>query len=403
MLVFERFLQQDWVTSLGWMLLHSLWQHTVIALCCMLFLFSMRQFNASARYFIALGCLIIYILISAITFIRYQHASTAIVIKPEQQSVTSTLFADSNIIHWLGAIHGYVSSLTLIWMVGVLIYSLKIFFDYRACQHLKNQCLTATPTRWQEIFTDLAAKVGISTRIELRISLIAMCPCVIGHLKPVVLLPMRLLLGFSQQQIEVILLHELAHVRRNDYLVGFVQTIIKAAFFFNPFLLWISSQMDKEREHSCDDVAITVSQNPILFANTLKELAEMNNNQKMTMNIAGKKFLLARIVRVFNKQKELPASGANVVASALILFASSILTVYVNAASENSIDTKTISMDVTNTPVQSVMAEVNKKCATNEVLPTKNNGEITLVLEDITCRKAIQLLKDFAGEKPTQE
>ena len=247
----------------------------------------------------------------------------------------------------------------------------------------------------------LATKVGITSNIELRISLIANTPCVIGYLKPVVLLPMKLLLRMDQQQIEVILLHELAHIRRQDYLLGIIQTMIKTLFFFNPFLHWISSQIDKERENACDDIAIDISQNPHLFANTLKELAEMNTKQEMAMNIIGDKLLLNRIIRIFDTRKKITTVRNSLAASLLILFASLAMAIGVNAAPDNA--NKTISLDVADTPVHEVMKEVNKKCSTNEILPTKNNGNVTLLLKEISCKEAIKLLKDFAAENPVQE
>lgn len=395
-------LQQDWINSLSWMLLHSLWQHALIAFLCMLLLLSTRQAYANTRYVIAFGSLVMSTLISAVTFIRYQQANSEIVMKPAQQGSATPFFSTTDVASLLNIVNNNIGSITLVWLAGILLYSLKILFDYRFCQHLKNQHLTATPQKWQEIFENLAVKSGITSNIELRISLIAVTPCVIGHLKPVVLLPMGLLLGMSQQQIEVILLHELAHVRRNDYLLGFLQTIIKASFFFNPFLHWISSQIDKEREHACDDIAVEISQNPLLLSNTLKELAEMNINQKIAMNITGNKLLLNRITRLFNKNEKSATTKNNVAASLLILFTSLALTICVNAAPDKVID-KTISIDVADTAVQDVMKEVNKKCGTNEILSAKNNDNLTLRLDEISCNKATQLLKDFAAEKPVQE
>lgn len=213
---------------------------------------------------------------------------------------------------------------------------------------------------------------------------------------------MKLLLGMDQQQIEAILLHELAHIRRQDYLLGIIQTLIKAIFFFNPFLLWIASQMDKEREHACDDIAVAVNQNPLLFANTLKELAEMNIDQKMTMNITGKKLLLNRITRLFNKHEKKTIPKHNIAASITILFTSLVLAICVNAAPDKGNDKK-ISIDVADTAVSEVLKEVNKKCGTSETLATKNDGKMTLLLDEISCNQAIQLLKDFAAEKPVQE
>lgn len=402
MLSLGSFLQQDWINSLGWTLLHSLWQHALIALCCTMLLFANRHRSASSQYLIALCGLVISAFISAITFYKYQRASTEIIIQPLQATNLTQLISNSEILSIVDIINAHTDSIAFLWLAGVIVYGLKILWAYKTCQQLKNQSFTTTPEKWQGIFAQLATKVGVSPKAELRISLAASIPCAIGHLKPVVLLPMKLLLGMDQQQIEAILLHELAHIRRQDYLLGLIQTLIKAVFFFNPFLHWISSQMDREREHACDDIAVAVSQNPLLFSNTLKELAEMNINQKIAMNITGKKLLLIRITRLFNKRKKATTPKHNLAGGIAILFTSLTLAICVNAAPDNGRDKK-ISIDVADTAVSEVMKEVNKKCGTNEVLASNSDGKVTLVLDDISCQQAIQLLQDFADEKPAQE
>lgn len=400
--VLEGLLQQDWVNSLGWALLHSLWQHALIALNCALLLFFNRQASANSRYVISFSCMLLAMLTTGITFYRCQQASSEIVMRPLQVETVMLQNYESEAINVLSIINTHIDSFMLVWLFGIVVCGLKVLLAYKSSQKLKNSCLTGTPQKWKEIFAGLVRKMGIVLPIELRVSLIANVPCVIGHIKPVVLLPIKLLLGMNQQQIEAIILHELAHIRRRDYLLGIIQTLINALFFFNPFLHWISSQIDKEREHACDDIAVTICQNPFLFANILKELAEMNANQKIAMKITGNKLLLTRITRLFNKEEKQMLPTSNLAASALILFASLLFAFCVNAAPGNAGD-KTISLDVTDTAIHKVMEEVNKKCGTNEVLSTQSAGNVTLLLKDISCKDAIKLLKDFPTEAPAKE
>lgn len=346
-------LQQDWINSLGWTLLHSLWQYAIIA--------------------------------------------AEIIMHSTKQVAAIPFFAEKNLFSLVSFISSHINSLVVVWLCGFLVYSLKTLVDYRYCQHIKNQHIASTPEQWQSLFATLVAKVGVNPNIELRISTLAIAPCAIGYLKPVILLPLGVLLGMNQQQIEVILLHELAHARRKDYVIGLTQTIIKTLFFFNPFLRWLSNQIDKEREHACDDIAVAINKDPLLFANTLKEFATMNINQKPAMNINGNKLLLTRITRLFNKHERVSKSRHSLIASLIIMLSSIVIAVCVNAKPEND---KTISLNVTKVAVQDVMTEINKKCGTDEVLVTKDNGDVTLLLEDISCDAAIQLLQDFVAENP---
>ncbi len=394
-----QFMQQDWINSLGWMLLHSLWQHALIALSCALILAGYRHASANTRYLAALASLLLALFTSATTFYSYQKNSTNIVIHPTLADEPSSLIENS--LHWgfVDFINTYINNIAFIWMLVVAAIGIKILVDYRYSQYLKNDNLTTTPEKWNSIFMGLARTIGISGSIELRISLITISPCVIGHIKPVVLLPMKLLLCMSQEQIEAILLHELAHIRRQDYLLGIIQTLIKTLFFFNPFLLWISSQIDKEREHACDDIAVTINQNPMLFANTLKELAEMNTNKKIAMNINHKNLLLQRVTRLFKTQKNESAMKAGSTTGLAILLSGLLIAICANATPDK-FENKIISLDVAKISAHEVMKEVNKKCGTAEVLAKADNDEITLVLEDISCKDAIKLLKDFAAGAP---
>ncbi|MDR7091263.1 beta-lactamase regulating signal transducer with metallopeptidase domain [Cellvibrio fibrivorans] len=363
-----------------------------------------KHFSANTRYLIALGSLILSALISAITFYNYQQASAEIIMRPVQPVAAIPFLAEKNLFSLVNFINEHINSLVIIWLCGFLVYSLKTLLDYRYCQLIKNQHITSTPEQWQSLFATLAAKVGVNPNIELRISTMAITPCVIGYFKPVILLPISVLMGMNQQQIEVILLHELAHARRQDYAIGLVQTIIKTLFFFNPFLHWISHKIDKEREHACDDIAVAISKDPLLFANTLKEFANMNINQRSAMNITGNKLLLTRITRLFNKKQRATKSRYSLVASLLIIFSSVVITVCAHAKPENE---KTISLNVAEVAAQDVMREVNKKCGSNETLVANANEKVTLVLEDISCKQAIQLLKDFsegtAGAEPAKQ
>lgn len=394
-----QFMQQDWINSLGWMLLHSLWQHALIALSCALILACYRHASANTRYLAALASLLLALFTSATTFYSYQKNSTNIVIHPTLAD--EPLSQIENSLHWgfVDFINTCINNIAFIWMLVVAAIGIKILVDYRYCQYLKTDNLTTTPEKWNSIFMELARTIGISRSIELRISLVAISPCVIGHIKPVVLLPMKLLLCMSQEQIEAILLHELAHIHRQDYLLGIIQTLIKTLFFFNPFLLWISSQIDKEREHACDDIAVTINQNPLLFANTLKELAEMNTNKKIAMNINHKNLLLQRVTRLFKKQKNESAMKAGSATGLAILLSGLLIAICANATPDK-IENKIISLDVAKISAHEVMKEVNKKCGTAEVLAKADNDEITLVLEDISCKDAIKLLKDFAAGAP---
>jgi hypothetical protein len=174
--------------------------------------------------------------------------------------------------------------------------------------------------------------------------------------------------------------------------------------FFNPFFLWISSQMDKEREHACDDIAVSINQDPLLFANTLKEFADMNNNLKPALGIQGDKLLLNRITRLFAKPHKTASVKSTVLAMFLIIATGGVVSVCVNAqggsepaaqVSEAASD-KLVTLEMNNKPLADVMAEVNKQCGTAAAVEQDVQGElVSLRFEAESCDKVIPLIQGF--------
>lgn len=392
--------QQDWVQSIGWTLIHSLWQHGFIVLLCALLLWLTRQGSAHLRYLIALVSLISAVIVSILTFLKYQHASATIMLPALPLSASTSVLNPLAIFSPARINNFYLGLVTGTWILGVLVCGIKSGLAYSYCQGLKQRASMQIPHHWQTLFRRLAQQVGVESRAALAVSTEVSNPCVIGHLKPLVLLPMGLLTNLRYEQIEMILLHELAHIRRQDYLVGVAQVLIKNLFFFNPFIYWLSSQMDREREHACDDIALSITPNPLLLSNTLKELAEMNLNQPFTMNIHGRHLLLQRITRLFAPPTAHTTSSRGLAAVIVVLMVPFMTTAFVNA-SPITPDEKRISLAVTDTRLQDVAVELNRVCGTTETFDAAAEEKISLHLDDTRCIDALKLLKDFAaGSSP---
>lgn len=296
-----KMLSNEIIYATGWSLIHSLWQSTVIALLIVFSYAFTKKANASTRYWINTLGLFTCLIASAVTFYLHLHhqAGTAITAGSSLE-ITPVIYNVSDTQTFSDVINKHINQIVFFWLMGFAFYLSKYLADFFYCQHIKQRHNTAPNNQLLSIFNELKNTLGINRNIQLRISDVADIPCVIGHFKPVVLLPASLLLGLSIQQIEVILLHELGHVRRNDYWVSSLQTFITSLYFFNPFARWISAKMDEERENACDDIAVSVSGDPLFYAHTLKEFAEMKNNNALAVAITGhKNLLLNRITRLF--------------------------------------------------------------------------------------------------------
>jgi hypothetical protein len=151
--------------------------------------------------------------------------------------------------------------------------------------------------------------MGINHEVKVGFSKMVDIPCMAGYFKPVILLPFTLSTHLSTAEIEAILLHELAHVKRNDYVVNIIQQLISVLLFFNPFTLVINRIINRERENSCDDLVVGAVNNPLIYARALLKLEDNRaNNRQLALAATGKKYnLLRRIERIIGDRQPAPA------------------------------------------------------------------------------------------------
>jgi hypothetical protein len=129
-------------------------------------------------------------------------------------------------------------------------------------------------------------------------------PTVIGWLRPVVLLPIASLSGLTTQQIEMILAHELAHIRRHDFIVNLMQAVVETLLFYHPAVWWISQRIRVEREHCCDDVAVAMFGDPLQYARALTRFEELRLDPAHALLAANGGSLLTRIRRLVGTRGE---------------------------------------------------------------------------------------------------
>jgi hypothetical protein len=129
-----------------------------------------------------------------------------------------------------------------------------------------------------ELFHKVGRKLEMNFAVQLLTSALVEVPTVIGWLRPAAIVPFGCLAGLSKTQIEALLAHELAHIKRHDYLVNALQMLTETMFFYHPLVWWVSKQIRREREYCCDDLALTVSENPLAYAKALSSLEEQRSS-----------------------------------------------------------------------------------------------------------------------------
>lgn len=241
------------INAVCFTLLHSLWQGAAIAGIAGLGLAMSRRAKAKYRYLLLLGCLVAFTLCTAYTLIYYLPAER--MDKPQ----TPALFQLSINIYYNTAIDFITSHAIVIiqgWLLIVVLKCSWLTVGFLQVAALRQRHLSPIDEYWKVRIAALSKRLRIKRRVVLATSTRVSVPMVIGYLKPVIVIPLGLLTALPYDQIEAIILHELAHIRRHDYLVNIFQTCVETLFFFNPAVGWMSSLLREEREHCCDDLAV---------------------------------------------------------------------------------------------------------------------------------------------------
>jgi GWxTD domain-containing protein len=204
------------------------------------------------------------------------------------------------------------------WAAGVLIFYLHGIGGWIVARRLRRTGVTPAPGDWQARLGRLRQRLRVSRPVALMESCLAEAPVVIGFFRPVILLPIGLLTGLGAQQVEAILIHELAHVRRCDYLVSLLQKFVEGLLFYHPAVWWVSGVIRAERENCCDDVVVAVLGDAHGYAATLATLEEIRWSAREPALAATGGNLMRRVRRLLN-QPEGPRPSAVPVFSAAIL------------------------------------------------------------------------------------
>jgi HEAT repeat protein/beta-lactamase regulating signal transducer with metallopeptidase domain len=276
--------------ALGWALVHFLWQGAALAILLGVTLALIRPTAARTRYAVALLTLAAMLVLPIATTMQlYEPAipsssRTAVVPEPSVQvtapapspalrssraSVTSLPAVEARVTLLRDRLEPMLPWFVVIWMVGVLILSVRLAYGWLGARRLRTHGTRAVPEALQQVLARLAARLRVNRPVRLLESLLIEVPAVVGWLRPVVLVPASALTGLTPQQLEVLLAHELAHVRRYDYLVNIVQCVIETLLFYHPAVWWVSRRIREEREHCCDDLAVAVCGDPHFYATAL--------------------------------------------------------------------------------------------------------------------------------------
>ncbi len=315
-----------YVDRLGSTLLHFLWQGLIIAIVYAAARKSARNLSPNGRYFLACAALMAMAIAPIVTWILLgvpgpesiaaTFATPMSAARTESARVISVSLASDDA-H--ATPEPFLAWVVAIWFTGATAFSLRLFGGWMLAERLRRKMVRPASAEWQRTLNRLKTRVCVSRPVRLLVSGALHAPAAIGWLRPIVLMPAGALTGLPAAQIEGLLVHELAHIRRHDYLLHILQSALEAVFFYHPAVWWISGHMRAERELCCDDIAVSITGDAVLYARALSAFDPALWLQPAVMAANGGS-LAGRIARLLGKPYTArPASNLPGAAAVLIV------------------------------------------------------------------------------------
>ncbi len=337
------------IETLGWTLLHFLWQGTLIALILAALMWLLKNRHPSLRYFLSCASLVIMLACPIVTYLVLDRGNatppvetvlppTEVVTEPTlvndvpaQPVVAPVVFAPEGgtgkKASWLERnLKPWLPYLVVFWGIGVLVLSIRLLGGLWFLRKLRTRLTKPVSSVLIVQLNSVAARLGLARTVQLRESLVITVPLVIGWLRPMILLPSSAISGLSVKQLEMILAHELAHIARHDYFVNLLQSVIETLLFYHPAVWWVSAKIRHERELCCDDLAVKVcGGDKQSYAQALSDLDDLRPNLQLAQAATGGS-LVKRILRLVDQAitKSLDPRqwivGLSMIAVSLVLF-----------------------------------------------------------------------------------
>ncbi len=324
----QSILTNPFVQRVGWALLHFLWQGAAVAALLAGAMLLLRRRSPNLRYVVACAALVLMLLLPATTMwvvepvgrlgrneaeshLYHSEKAEPAPLDPAYSSEVGRLERSEAESHlrpsgtekvglaplgpaytaapvepaeppqlWHERVGGFLRPalpwIVCGWLVGVLALSMWHVRGWMQVRRLRRVGVMPVGREITEVLARLCNRLGIATAVRAVESALVRVPTVVGWLKPMILLPASALTGLTSEQLEAVLAHELAHIRRNDYLINLLQTAAETLLFYHPAAWWVSARIRAERENCCDDLAVAASGRPMVYARALTAVAKLS-------------------------------------------------------------------------------------------------------------------------------
>ncbi|HEX2662936.1 MAG TPA: GWxTD domain-containing protein [Candidatus Acidoferrum sp.] len=294
----ENFVSTPIAGAIGWTLLHSLWEGAIVSAVLAAVLVAVR--SPRVRY--AAACAAMLVMLAG-------FGLTLLWLLPEQASGRRNVEAPVLYLaglppvsgapdRWAPSVAAIAPWLGPFWIAGVCLFCLWYLASWASVQRMRRRGVCCAADPWQRELARLSAQLRVSRPVLLLESCFAAVPVVLGHFRPVILLPIGLLAGLPPAQMEAVLVHELAHIRRHDYLMNLLQRFAEGLLFYHPAVWWFSGVMRNEQEKCCDDVVVSFTGQAHEYALALVALEQSRFRGRQTAIAVTGGNLMKRIHRL---------------------------------------------------------------------------------------------------------
>ncbi len=388
------------VRDLGWTLVHFLWEGLVIAALLAAGLRLFKDCAARVKYLAGCAALALMALAPLVTFllVAQQNGSPAVssapvnsgwieTAAPALPALVVTATRDARAASFSRELEMLFPWLVLGWVAGVCALSGRLLAGWFQVRRLRFQSTEALP--WTEPFAALARRLEVSRPVRLLQSALVEVPTVIGWLRPVILLPVSCVTGLAPRQLESIIAHELAHIRRHDYLINLLQSAVETLLFYHPAVWWVSRRIRDEREHCCDDLAVEVCGDRVGYARALATLEELRPASAQLALAAAGAPLLQRIRRLAGQPERSAGRASWPVAGITLLLVLGILAAGMRehrAAAQGVHDVSPIATTIVTS--NSLVSPISSGDHTDLVYTSKGQNDILAKLRGIRIDQA---------------
>lgn len=319
---------QTLIQALSWTLLHSLWQLLMIFVALKVVLLLIPSDRSKTRYAACMSAISISVIAFVYTF--YIQYSGFVAVTPNTTLHTTLITPDNTNSIISSAIMWYSSNadiVVIVYALTIMLLTIRLTYNIVVIKQYRTKGLTDFNAQWETIFNNCLDRVRLNRRVIAKFSSKVNVPVMMGSIKPIILIPITLANSLSAEEAEAILLHELAHIKRADYLVNILQMLAEIILFYNPFIWLMSEIARKEREHCCDDMVVMYSHEQKNYAKALTKVEMIRNNPIETaMAATGNNYhLLNRIKRIMEmKQSRINYTQLSITVICILMLVSSL-------------------------------------------------------------------------------